>query len=70
MADDPAVHQVSVKKAGGYNLISVQEFLAIPSGERTKLILEKMVQFLDQGGAIIPMLDAIRSINKTRTNGA
>lgn len=61
------VHQVSVKKPGGYNLLSVDSFLALPSNERTKLILERKIEFLDAQGVVLPLLEAVRSINQART---
>jgi hypothetical protein len=64
------VHQVSIKHEGGYALMSVQEFLALPSIERTKLILARKVEFLGTDGRVLPMLDAVRAINKARAEAA
>lgn len=58
--------QVSVKEAGGYKLLSVEEFLALPSAERTNLILGRKIEFLGPDGTVLPMLDAVRAINKIR----
>jgi hypothetical protein len=64
------VSQVSVKKAGGYNLLSVAEFLALPATERTNLILGRKIEFLGPDGSVLPMLEAVRAINKARAGGA
>ena len=63
------VHHVSIKKAGGYNLLSVPAFLALSSSERTKLILERKIEFLDAQGTVLPLLDAVRSITRARAPG-
>ena len=60
------VHQVCVRKAAGYNLMSVNEFLALPPTERTNLILQRRIEFLDDKGEPLPTLDAVRSISQTR----
>ena len=60
------VTQVSVKDAGGYKLLSVAEFLELPQAERTTLILSRKIEFLGPDGGVLPMLDAVRAINKAR----
>lgn len=64
------VHQVSVEQDGGYRLLTVDEFLALPSTERTTLILGRKIQFLGPDGRVLPMLDAVRAINKARAAAA
>ena len=61
-----SVSQVSVKQHGGYQLLSVQEFLDLPQVERTSLILARRIDFLAADGSVLPMLDAVKAINKTR----
>ncbi len=65
---DVTVSQVSVKKAGGYNLLSVAEFLAMSATERTNLILNRKIEFLGPDGGVLPMLEAVRAINKQRAS--
>ena len=67
---DVVVSQVSIKDAGGYKLLSVAEFLALPPQERTNLILTRKVDFLGPDGRVLPMLDAVHSINKARAAAA
>ena len=67
---DVAVHQVSVKQDGGYTLMSVDEFLALAPQERTALILARRIEFLGADGSVLPMLDAVRAINKARAAAA
>ena len=57
-----SVHQVAIQKAGGYNLMSKAEFLAMPLGERVSLILANKIQFLDDKGEQIPARDALRML--------
>lgn len=64
------VSQVSVKDTGGYKLLSVDEFLALPPQERTTLILGRKIDFLGPDGRVLPMLDAVRAINKRRAAAA
>jgi hypothetical protein len=54
--------QVSVKKSGGYNLISGEEFRALPLDERVKLITEGKVHFLKEG-QVIPAKEALKRID-------
>jgi len=56
------VHQVAIKKASGFNLMSVKEFMSVAPSERTELILQKKVQFLNETGDVIPLQEAVRSI--------
>jgi hypothetical protein len=59
-----------VKDTGGYKLLSVGEFLAMPAQERTTLILARKIDFLGPDGRVLPMLEAVRAINKARAAGA
>jgi hypothetical protein len=67
---DVTVTQVSIKDDGGYRLLSVAEFLALPPQERTNLILRRKIDFLGPDGRVLPMLDAVHSINKARAAAA
>jgi len=62
-AEPLKVHQIAIQKAGGYNLMSKQEFLAMPLGERVQLMLQSKVQFLDELGEIIPVREALKVLN-------
>lgn len=45
-----SVAHIAVKKAAGYNLISVDEFFAIALAERVRMIKAREIQFLDDEG--------------------
>lgn len=53
---------VSVQKASGHNLMSLKEFLALEPVERNNLILDRKVDFLDELGNIIPVMEAIQQL--------
>lgn len=53
--------QVSVQKAGGYNLLSANEFLAMPLMERVQLLGAGKCQFY-LGGEQVSTVEAIRSL--------
>ena len=57
------VHQVSIRKASGYNLISIAEWHTIPKADQVALILRKQAQFLSLDGTPISARDAIRIMN-------
>jgi len=57
-------HQVSIQKAGGYNLMSREAFLALPINERVQLILGNKVKFLDEKGDVIPTREALKSLRE------
>lgn len=54
------VAHISMQKSSGHNLISVEEFFAIPLNERVRLIRERKIQFLDEEGAPILTSTALR----------
>ena len=56
-----AFDQVSVRKAGGYNLISAKEFIAIPIQERVQLIGAGKVEFY-LSGEPVRAIDALKSL--------
>lgn len=56
-----AFDQVSVRKAGGYNLISAKEFVAIPLQERVQLIGSGKVAFY-LAGEPVRAIDALKSL--------
>lgn len=61
MSDERLVHQVSVQQpGGGFNLLDLKTYFAIPLSERTKLILASRVYFLSDDGDSVPLLEAIR----------
>lgn len=53
---------VSVQKAGGHNLMSLAAFLALEPVERNALIIDKKVDFLDEEGNIIPVIQALQQL--------
>ena len=56
------LQQVSVQKAGGHNLMSVEAFLALEAVERNRLILDRKVDFLDEGGKVMPLMEAVQQL--------
>lgn len=51
---------VSIEKAGGHNLITAEEFLAIGLQERVHLIVQQKVQFI-RDGQVIPAREAFKT---------
>lgn len=63
---EPKCHtliQVSVKRAGGYNLMERHEFLAIPLEERIRLISSGQIQFLSDG-APVPLREGLQMLKE------
>lgn len=56
------VHQISIEKASGCNLISVTEWTKLTSADRVELIMKRKVQFLDEDGEIIATKVALECI--------
>lgn len=62
-ADERKVSQISVRvSARGYNLLSVIEYLSIDQAKRKELIFENKVTYLDDDGAVVPSLVAVRQL--------
>lgn len=57
--------QVAVKKAGGYNLISAAEWLALPLAEQFELVTNSKVEFL-MGGERVRAVEAMKSMRNHR----
>ncbi len=61
------VHQVSVQVSElGYNLMSIQEFLEIPLEERAELHMRHRIEYLDEAGNRVALMEAIRQIGLMR----
>ncbi|NJM93593.1 MAG: hypothetical protein HC842_02070 [Cytophagales bacterium] len=61
------VFQIAVKVSdGGYNLISVNDFLKMPMMERMEMMLQKRIQYLDEVGNVIPILEATRQMGEVK----
>lgn len=59
-----SVYKVAIQKsAGGYNMISPEEFMREPMAVRTQLILQKKVQFLDLLGNCIAPSQALKALS-------
>jgi hypothetical protein len=58
--------QVAVKKAGGYNLISANEWLSLPLAEQFELVTSSKVEFL-MAGERVRTVDAMKSMRNHRT---
>ena len=56
------VHQISIQKSSGYNLIGVGEWKQMPTSEQVKLICASKVQFLTVDGDSIPARQALEWI--------
>jgi hypothetical protein len=50
---------VSVRIGLGHNLLTPAEFVAIPMGERVALLMKNKVEFLDEHGKTMPVMDAV-----------
>ena len=57
---------VAVQKATGFNLISPAEFLALTIKEKSNLLLEGKVQFLNENGETVQTMEALRLIGAVR----
>ncbi len=69
---DKKIDQISVQKSnGGHNLLRLEQFLAISPYERTQLVLQKKVTFIDEDGEIISLTDGlkalVREVNERKT---
>jgi len=63
------IYQVSVQKTkGGFNLMSIDEFLSIPALERMELAFKKKVTFLDENGDIIPPVEGMKILTEMVKN--
>ncbi|MCS7005087.1 MAG: hypothetical protein NZM38_07150 [Cytophagales bacterium] len=63
------IHQVSVQKTkGGFNLMTVEEFMEIPALERMELAFKKKVTFLDENGEIIPPAEGMKILTEMFKN--
>jgi hypothetical protein len=56
------LHQVSVRLAGGHNLMSIDAFLALEARERNDLIIERRVEFVDEEGKVMALRDALQQL--------
>jgi hypothetical protein len=61
-----AFDQVAVRMAAGVNLLSAEEWMAIPTLEQFDLITGSKVEFL-RDGERVRTTDAVRSINAVRS---
>jgi hypothetical protein len=59
------ITQVALLKAGGQNIISLEQFLAYPIKERIDLIIANKVEFLSASGDTIPVLDAMELMKQS-----
>jgi hypothetical protein len=63
MENEANIAQVSVKNSDtDYDLITLHEFLKKAASERTELVMQKRVEFINYKGGKIPTLDALKSI--------
>jgi allophanate hydrolase subunit 1 len=56
------IANVSIKMPGGYNLISLSEFLGYNVTRRNYLLLQNQVKFLDLEGNVIPTNKALKEL--------
>lgn len=54
--------QIFVKKNGGFNLISKEEFASLPSADRVNMILNKEIKFVDTDGKPVRAKDALSQL--------
>ncbi|MBI3898262.1 MAG: hypothetical protein HY308_08190 [Gammaproteobacteria bacterium] len=64
MAD--VVATIIVKTIDGEKYLSVKQFLEMSPEDRTNLILEDKISFLDANGSAIRKMDALRSLKDKR----
>lgn len=63
MEKEVNIAQVSVKNSDtDYDLITLHEFLKKGAGERTELVVQRRVEFINYQGGKIPTLEALKSI--------
>lgn len=61
------VQHVSIKVTNkGYNLLSVREFLSLPSINRMEMTIRNQVEYLDVLGNKIPAVDALKQLNEVK----
>lgn len=61
MAPKHNFDHVSLQKAGGWNLITADEFLRIPLGERIDLVMKGKAQFV-RDGQVIGAKEALKKV--------
>ena len=54
--------QVIIEKSGGHNMLTVEEFKAIPTSKKIELALANKITFLDESGEIMPLAVGIQWI--------
>lgn len=57
-----SITHVMVRKRGGYNLLELQDFMALPPGEQQQLLIERRIHFISGEGQPIEMVTAIRQL--------
>lgn len=57
-----SINQVAVKMPGGFNVVSLKEFLNYDVTLINYLLLKKNLQFLDVAGEEIPYKDALQEL--------
>jgi hypothetical protein len=71
MDEPPEEHShivhVAIQKAGGYNLVPLEEFLRLPLSERLELLLQRKLRFLNEHGTAIPTKAALRALKEQRS---
>ena len=53
------ITHVSEQKGSGHNLMTVEQFIALPVNQRIELIFAQKVQFLDDRGEVVPLADGL-----------
>jgi hypothetical protein len=57
------ITHVSVKKTeGGYNVLKIEDFVSLSIQERTELLIQKKIGFLDEYGENVPLLDGVKFV--------
>ncbi len=63
MSIETRVYQIVIKKATGYNLLSREQFAGLSLLERTNLLMERKVQFLNSKGEVIPLIEGVKNLH-------
>jgi len=57
------IHKISIQvTSGGFNLVTIEEFLKFSPVERTDLILKKRISFLNEKGEVISLTQGLKEL--------
>jgi hypothetical protein len=63
MSNTIQIHKISVQvSTGGFNLLSVDDFLALSPFERTDLMIKKKITFFDEKGDPVSLTQGLKEL--------